>query len=51
MKILYITNGDGYAGASYALENIIACLEDRCDIEVVFPRKRGEFSASLEKKA
>lgn len=50
MKILYITNGDGYAGASYALENIIACLEDRCDIEVVFPRKRGEFSASLEKK-
>lgn len=51
MKILYITNGDGYAGASYALENIIACLEDRCDIEVVFPRKGGSLVHLWKKKA
>lgn len=48
MKVLYITNGDGYAGASIALENIISCLKDKIDIEVVFPRRKGDFSKKLE---
>lgn len=48
MKVLYITNGDGYAGASIALENIISCLKDKIDIEVVFPRQKGDFSKKLE---
>ena len=48
MKVLYITNGDGYAGDSIALENIISCLKDKIDIEVVFPRRKGDFSKKLE---
>ena len=48
MKVLYITNGDGPSGSSTALLNIIFCLKDKADIEVVFPRKKGDFSKKLE---
>lgn len=48
MKVLYITNGDGPSGSSTALLNIISNLKDKVDIEVVFPRKKGNFSTHLE---
>mgnify|MGYP004558455027 FL=1 len=48
MKVLYITNGDGPSGSSTALLNIISCLKDKAYIEVVFPRKKGDFSKKLE---
>lgn len=49
MKVLYITNGDSFSGSSIALMNIISCLKDKIEIEVVFPRKKGEVSKMLEK--
>lgn len=50
MKILYITNKDEYSGSSIALLNLISSLKDKAEIEVVFPRKKGDVSARLEQQ-
>lgn len=50
MKVLYVTNGDGYAGASIALNKLLKELEGKIVCEVVFPKKKGLFSKDLEER-
>lgn len=50
MKILYITSGSGWGGASVALLNLIKELKNKGhDIRVLFPDSNGRFEKELKK--